>query len=448
MGILFTSLNSKLIFASDNDDDGIDDKFEELNKRNIDIDIEADKIKVESTLRSGETIDEIQLEITNDSDGLRIEVSYESQKTSENLTNFELEFGIIFRKLIEFVDINGNQLYDPSVDDTIQEFNLNDFQPVKYSQISISSDTKLHYFIVNTTNGIFTAHIYFSEEFFLINHTLITPVQSKIEIELSNFPYLNSSSQLALYTSLESENNYREENETEDEVRKYSENEQGVSTEINKFTGIFKWKNNASIDGISKEIASSNIGVDDYEEDEQRIYLIYSQGIHIYHDPKVGIEGIYKFDTVVNEPWFLIIFIALLSSTSISIGYAVYHYRERIFQDHYSKLNIQKGIGHNSAKFSTKKVESLLSNKKILNQLKSLSSDTDSNIKKMELTALSEDFFKIINVFEWEEDDLVDFVREMISLTPEERKGVFNEMINKSEQQKKDRLDDSTRLYR
>ena len=48
---------------------------------------------------------------------------------------------------------------------------------------------------------------------------------------------------------------------------------------------------------------------------------------------------------------------------------------------------------------------------------------------------------------EKEEDDLVDFVREMISLTPEERKVIFKEMISKSEQQKKIGLDDTKRLY-
>ncbi|MFX0076047.1 MAG: hypothetical protein ACFE96_11430, partial [Candidatus Hermodarchaeota archaeon] len=196
IGLLFISLNFQLILASDDDNDGIDDDYEELNKRDIEIEIEADRIRVESSLRSGDKIDEIQLEITNDSDGLSIEVSYESEKDSENGTHFELEFGTIFRKLVEFIDLDENDIYDPLLDDTIQEYNLTDFQEVKYSQISISSDTTLHYFIVNTTDGIFTAHIYFSEEFFLVNDTLLTPIQSKIDIEISNFEYINSTSQL------------------------------------------------------------------------------------------------------------------------------------------------------------------------------------------------------------------------------------------------------------
>jgi len=346
-----------------------------------------------------------------------------------------------------FVDIDGDNSYDPIFDDTLQEFNLTDFQPVKYTQISIASDTKLHYFIVNTTNGVFTSHIYFSEEFYLINDTLITPVQSKIDIEITNFAYLNSSSQLALYSSLESENDYEEEDQTEDERRKYSTNEMGVKTEINNFTGIFAWKNNATIDGLSRDIFISDLGVDDYDDDDQKIYLSYHRGVHIYHDPKVGIEGIFKIQPVVSDPLFLIILIGIIISLSGSIGYGIYHYRERIFQGQFSKLRLEKGNGSKVIEFKSDKVEKLLDSERILGKLQELSTDKDMESEKMKLTALSKEFYKIINMFEWEEEDLVDFIREMISLTPEERKTVFNEMINKSEQQKKNRLDDTKRLY-
>ena len=216
-----------------------------------------------------------------------------------------------------------------------------------------------------------------------------------------------------------------------------------MSTEFNDFTGIFTWKNNATIDGTSRKITRSNIYVDDYDVDEQKMYLIYPRGTHIYHDPKVGIEGIYRILPIVDDPLFLIILLALISSLSISIGYAFYHYRERIFSGHYSELDIKKDIRLKNVNFSSDRVDSLLNNKKILNQLKEMSSTTE----KIKLTALSQDFYKIISMFEWDDDDLVDFIREMIALTPEERKSIFNEMINKSEQQKKNRLDDTKRLY-
>ena len=38
--MLLISLNLNFVIASDDDDDGVDDEFEDLNKRNIEIEIE------------------------------------------------------------------------------------------------------------------------------------------------------------------------------------------------------------------------------------------------------------------------------------------------------------------------------------------------------------------------------------------------------------------------
>ncbi|MBY8987374.1 MAG: hypothetical protein KGD61_02885, partial [Candidatus Lokiarchaeota archaeon] len=171
IGFTLLYLNVNYVIASDDDEDGIEDEFEVLNQRDISIEIEANQIQIESSLRNGDTKDEIELKITNDTEGLSVEVSYESEITSESVPVFELEFGIIFRKLVEFVDIDSNNNYDPLIDDTIWEFNLTDFQPVRYAQINITESTALHYFIINTTNGVFAAHIYFSEEFYVVNGT-------------------------------------------------------------------------------------------------------------------------------------------------------------------------------------------------------------------------------------------------------------------------------------
>ncbi len=446
IGISLMSLNFNYATASDDDDDGIDDDLEDLNKRNITIEIEADQIQIESSLRSGNQIDEIQLKITNDSEGLGIEVSYESEINS---TELELEFGIKFRKLVEFVDINSNSIYDPLIDDTIQNFDLDDFQPVIYSQFNINDDSKLHYFIINSTDGVFTAHIYFAEEFHVVNGTLISPVQTKIDIEISSFPYINASSQIALYTSLESEIDYEEEDDTEDEIREYATNEKGITTKINNFIGIFTWNNNATIDGTSIDVLTSDLDIDDYDEDEQKLYLTYSRGSHIYHDPKVGIAGILRFKNIIDNPFFLIFLIAIISSLSISIGYAVYRYRDRLFSSQYTELELKKDTSGilGKIKYDSERLGALFDNKRLLHQLEDFSSNKMSNIEDIKVTALSEDFFKVINTFDWEEDDLIDFTREMIALPPEERDAVFKEMINKSEQQKKNRVDDTKRLY-
>jgi hypothetical protein len=248
---------------------------------------------------------------------------------------------------------------------------------------------------------------------------------------------------------LESENDYYDEDETEDEIREYATNEKGVVSEMNNLTGFFTWKDNATINEISKNVLTSDLDIDDYDGDEQKLYLIYPRGSHIYHDPKIGIAGIYRIDNIIDNPLFLIIFLSIISSLSISIGYATYHYRERIFPSHYSELEKKKNFSKplNNMKYTSEKLDELLDNKRILHNLKNLPPDKNLNIDDIKVTALSKDFFKIVNSFDWEEDDLVEFIREMVSLTPKERNSIFKEMMEKSEQQTKGRLDDTKRLY-
>lgn len=287
--ILSTSIGVSV--ASDNDDDGVDDEFEESEKRDIQVEVDTGQIEIQSKLRQGSTVDEIELSVEYKSDGIKIEVSYESEVTSENdsESEFEIEFSVLIRKLIEFVDQNSNGIYEPSIDTMIQEVELNSFQPGVYSTSTISNDTTLHYFLINTTDGVFAAHLFLVEEFTIVNETLITPTALKIDIEIDDFNYLDLNSQLALYVKLGSDSEYESDEKTEDEEEGYASDESGVITGNSSHVGFFTWEENATIDGVSKQVLSSMIEVDDEDESEQKLYLNYPRGNHIYHDPKVGI---------------------------------------------------------------------------------------------------------------------------------------------------------------
>ncbi len=313
LGILILMSTSSLVSASDDDDDGIDDELEELHKRDISIEFEPNQIQIESLMRNGAQKDEIQLQITFDSDGLGIEISYESEISSENATEFEIEFGVSFQELIEFVDLDDDGIFSPLIDDTIQEVPLDSFQPVVYTPINISDDTRLHYFIINTTDGVFTAHIYLVEEFEIINGTFIKPTQTKIDIEITDFNYINSSSQLALYTKLESEVEYEDDEHTENEEEGYASEEKGIIASNNDYAGFFTWTENASIDGVSKVVLGSPIQVDDDDENEQKIYLNYPRGNHIYHDPVMGVMVFPKASEIIP----IIVIISIVSSVGI-----------------------------------------------------------------------------------------------------------------------------------
>jgi len=310
-GFLWVAILSLVIFgstlnvvASDDDGDGVDDDYEEQNKRNIEVEVLPGEIEIESTLRQGSPIDKIELEVKYGSGGLEVGISFESEYISENETEFEIEFEADFRKLIEFVDLNGNGIYDPSADNTIQIVNLDSFQPAIYTTSDISDDTTLHYILINGTDGVFAAHIYLVEEFSVVNGTLIRPTSLKVDIEITDFNYLDLGSQLALYIKLESGSEYETEDDTEDEKDGYATDESGVKTVINDYKGVFTWKENATIDGVSKRVLSSTIEVDDEDENEQKLYLNYPRGDHIYHDPTMSI-----YSVAVGMDWLPILII-------------------------------------------------------------------------------------------------------------------------------------------
>ncbi|MFX1321701.1 MAG: hypothetical protein ACFFAQ_08655 [Promethearchaeota archaeon] len=419
LGFLIFNSIIGICVASDDDSDGVDDDFEELNKRNIDIEFDHDEVEIESTLRDGETVDEIEIYIHNENDGIHFEFSYESEydNESESESELELEFGVVFQKIIEFVDLNDNNIYDESVDQLIQEVELDSFEDVSYAEFNISNDCKLHCFTINTTDGIFSAHVYIAEEFDFINDTLITPTEIKIDIDINNFNYLNATSQLALYVKLESELDYKEEDYTEDEKNKYASNEQGAFITNSTFLGFFTWNENATIDGVSKRVLVSEIQVDDDDDQEQKLYLNYPRGMKIHHDPKIGM-AIVKSE---HKPFFAIVIIGvvLLFGVTTAVAYSVHHFSGR--------RDVIPLIDEEERGIPRKLNQSLIQIFDEENALEKISQLGDVN-----LTALSENFLKVLEQLEWDLDEKEEFIKEMLSLTPKERENIIQEMIEKS----------------
>jgi transcription antitermination factor NusA-like protein len=426
MVLLFTS-SFNFVTASDEDDDGIDDEFEELNKRSVSIEILENETEITSILKSGKNIDAIIYDIKYDENGFRLEFSYESDYDSGSIP--ELEFGIEFHEIVEYVDINDNGIYESDLDSLIQNVKLNDFSPVNYSLVNITNETNLHYLRITTKDNNFTTHIYISEEFTVINDSIITPNQIKINIEINNFNFLNDSSQLALYTKLNSGLDFEDDGETEDEKEGYSFDEHGVTTTINKYTGFFSWKENATIDDISQEVLISMLEVDEYDENEQKIYINYLRGDNIFHDPKVGIEDLWRLKGVPVPLTMIIILILIIGAISASVAYSVYHYTHStiVLEDDYKKFQ---------RKFR-KKVNSHddLTNKRYLLRMFEGEKAIENLIylEDVNITAISEDFFEKVNKLEWDKSEKDEFIKEMLSLTPNERDSILTKMLNKNE---------------
>ncbi|MHA1472042.1 MAG: hypothetical protein ACTSQW_02965 [Promethearchaeota archaeon] len=329
LGFLVFATSLGIVVASTDDGDGIDDDFEDSKRRSLGIEIETDRIEIESILVSGTQKNKIEFEIRNDTNGAEFKIEFTpNYEPSSNESHIELEFEVTFKEIVEYIDLNLNGVFDELVDTEIQVLSLNSFQTTEYTLIDLSPDTQMHYFIVRTTDNVFAVHAYFVEEFEIVNGTLITPSETKIDIEISNFNYLQSNTRLALYTKLESELSYEEKNETEDEEHGYADDEQGVFTLVNNHIGFFTWKENATVDDVSKEVLISDILDDDIEPNEQKIFMNYPNGTLIYHDPKIGVEGLSVSAIPAQAiPGFEII--TLLAVSLVGVFALIYAYKKK-----------------------------------------------------------------------------------------------------------------------
>jgi len=411
--------------GGDIDDDGIDDNFEELNKRDIEVDIVANEITIQSVRRSNKKKDQIVANIVYDEDGISFEIQYKSQPELD----FELIFGISFRKLIEFIDVDFDGIFNPDIDINIQNFSLSEISPAFYDNWSISSDSSLHYLKIQTENKTFTTHIYFAEEFSIVENSLILPTQARIKIEISDFDYLNESSQLALYTRVDSEAEYHWQEDTEDETNGYASNEEGLTTTMDKLIGFLTWKEDALIDNVSKNILISELMPDYHAENAQKFYINYPRGNHTYHYSKVGIEGLLITESVSIIP--LVVFTIIISALSAITVYAVYTYNhkkkpsknsKRYREEEYLKLLEEDEI---EVLFDSKLALQILGEEGAIEKLY-FKGDLD-------ITAVSADFYNIVNQFGFEENEKTQFIKEMLSLPPFERELILREMLIKSQ---------------
>ena len=421
---VISELDEKITF-DDSDNDKIEDNFEELNRRKIEVDIFENEATIQSISVGTETRDLIRTDIGYGEHGVEIQIKYKSNLEMD----FEITFGIVFRELIEFIDIDFNGIFDPEVDQKIQNYTLKDFSPMSYEKVVIQEEIFLHHLRIQNINKNFTLNLYFAEEFTNVENSLITPTQARIDIEIRNFNYLNDSSQIALYTSLESEMDFQAQHDTEDEENGYAKNERGVATVLNEYTGFFSWNEKGFVNENSQTILVSEILPDHCVENGNMVYLNYPRGENIYHSSKIGIEGL-----LITEEFpmlGLIILLIAIGAVSSIVGYSVYHQKkskpkvkaERRYSDKHRTLTSQR---HEPVVlFDSKLALQLLEEE---DAIRNLYDKGDINI-----TVISNDFYETIDNFGFKGNEKSEFIKEMLNLRPFEREVILREMLIKSQ---------------
>lgn len=424
-GTINFNVTSTMNTSTDGDSDGIDDNFENLNERNVEIEYAVDEATILSSGVNNGKNDQIKIEIALGEEGIILQTSYKSNPESE----YKLTYGIIFYALIEFVDLDFDGIYDPEIDQYVQNFTLREFSPVFYEKMVIQGANYLHHLKISTDNNNFSLSIYIAEEFTLLNTSLITPTQARLVVEITNFEYINGSSQLALYTRLDPEGEYLEQEKTEDEENGYATNEAGIITTMNDFTGFFTWNENAIIDEAPENVLISKLLPDDYLENGQKLYINYARGESIIHSTKIGIE-----DLLITEefPFLGVIFLILaIGAASSIVAYSVYQKKKykqptKLEKRHREERPIARVQNNRPVKlFDSKLALQILEGE---GALEKLFSKGDINI-----TAISDDFYETVDSLGFKKSEKAELIKELLSLPPIERELILREMIIKSQ---------------
>ena len=276
----------------DDDDDGVSDDDEDRNRREVEVFVTPTNVEIESKLESGGTEDSFKIEVSTSLDGVEFKVEFETENST---VETEREFEVEFEEIVEFIDDNGNGIYDKETDTDVQTMELSSFKPIVYS-VENTADGPIHILEVNTTDDVFSAMVFAAGEFADINGTVIAPTQVKIDVIIQGFDYQENDSQLALEVKLEAsmETSYQEVTEDEEDGR--ADDEVAVDVIMDEITGFFSWMESAEVDGVSYPVNSSIV---ETSAIEQKIYLNYVRGDIIIHDPKIGFENLLIGSSIV-----------------------------------------------------------------------------------------------------------------------------------------------------
>ncbi|NPD90145.1 MAG: hypothetical protein HGN29_15650 [Asgard group archaeon] len=271
----------------DEDDDGVHDHDEEDNKRKLQIEVSDYEAHIESSLQTGDVHNEFGVEMHAEDEGLKFQFEFERDNDT---VETELEFQVVLSEIIEYIDDPMDGYYNESIDEVVQVVELNDWNPIVYTIETIGNDT-VHVFSIETDDSVFSATIYITGEFTVVNEVLVAPTQLKIDVGIHNFNYTEPDSVLALKVKLDSEEevDYEDDEETEDEEYENATNEHEVEVTLGDYSGFFSWIETATIDGVEQEVKATPI---DVGAEENKLYLNYPRGNEIIHDPKIGIAGV------------------------------------------------------------------------------------------------------------------------------------------------------------
>jgi hypothetical protein len=285
--------------------------------RNVEVEMEPQRARIHSTAPDGDGSDALgyQIEAQNH---LEVEMQYKSSVDSEKVN---VQMTVRYRQIIEYEDEDGNGQLDP-VDEVVSTYDLEtQYEELEHVDEEDSNGKMFHMITARTRDGVFAMVTYTSETQAQTPSGEVSPNLMKIDLVIEGFPYIRTTTRLALQATVETQGPITLLSDVTD--RPYlGENEGGIEAEDGDNTGFYTWVRSAEVNGNTQQVKAqvSNDG------DGTNLYFNYAHGDSIIHDPKLGVtmldEGL--FDVMER----LLPYLAALGAGAIVIGAAV-HWRKR-----------------------------------------------------------------------------------------------------------------------
>ena len=165
---------------------------QEDDKREVKVDVSQSKAVVESESETTGKEDEFKVEFDNGSHNFNFE--YESEDPGSDL---EAKIKVELFDLIEWRDVNGNGLYDPSMsEEMVQKIGLGDLVSQSLTSQSIDVEGVNGVRIVGVSSApkkypdlSMTLTLQMYGEFLELAGTSLEPTSVKFDIEIREFPY-------------------------------------------------------------------------------------------------------------------------------------------------------------------------------------------------------------------------------------------------------------------
>lgn len=278
----------------DEEDEVSDEDIESAYEREVQIEADDEKIKIESQLKNGENKDKLTIEFEATSEEPEIEFRY---KKESNSLESDLRYKIKFEQIIEYLD-NGTVGNGYQAGEEVSFYRLD---KVEWNAIVQSVETvgldEINVFSVSTMDGVFTLVMKISSSIINLENTTFTPNSLKIDVEFRDFPYQGNNTSLALESKVKSVSKQEVKHETEEELSGLGNNETQVSIGTNG-EGFFSWAEYALADGVNIDVLSSSLTDSTNEEDDLEVgensgklyfSFIVANASEIIWDPKVGV---------------------------------------------------------------------------------------------------------------------------------------------------------------